>query len=405
MDLMITIFFVSLLVVLLGAVVRPLQNIFLTEPLLAMIAGIVLGPALLNVIQSDITHSFAVLDLAAELTIAMALMATALRIPRHFYTENIITQTNIILGGMVLMWLASAGILYLVFGHFSFTESLLLGAIITPTDPVVASTIVTGEKAQKYLPASIRDTLSFESGVNDGLAYPIVLLSLFLVSTPDFSSQRWIIETVLYETVLCGALAYFVGYLAGITMNKAHKKEMMNTKSVLSFSLGLAFLLLSGLNSLQMNGIIGVFIGGIAYSNHISENEDIQEERVQETMERIFTIPVFFIFGLMLPWQEWFSLGWNALWIVLLILLFRRIPALLVLKPVMPQFKDMYDGLILGWFGPIGVAALYYAILAHEKTFLDEAWIIPSLIVFASTLIHGLTSLPFEKWYHKSQGN
>lgn len=402
MDLMITIFFVSLIILLLGILVKPLQNIFLTEPLIAMVAGIVLGPALLNIIGTDISHSFTVLEKAAEFTIAMALMATALRIPRHYYTNNFLSQSNIVFSGMILMWLAGSAILYLISGGFSLAECLLLGAIVTPTDPVIASTIVSGEKAEKYLPASVRNTLSFESGVNDGLAYPIVLLSILLVSTPEFNSREWIMQTVLYETVLCGIIAYFVGYLAGITMDKAHQNNLMNTKSVLSFSLGLAFLLLSGLNILQMNGIIGVFIGGIAYSNHISDNEDIQEERVQETMERIFTIPVFFIFGLMLPWQEWFSLGWDAVWIVLLILLLKRIPALLALKPTLPQFKDkFYEVLIMGWYGPIGVAALYYAILAKDKTLFDDAWIIPSLIVFASTLIHGISSLPVEKWYHK----
>lgn len=399
---MIIIFFVSLLIVVLGTIVKPLQNISLTEPLVAMIAGIILGPDVLNTVQIDGSYKFTVLKIAAELTIAMALMATALRIPKNFYRENFLTQSNIILGGMAFMWLASSCILYLLFDMFSFAECLLFGAIITPTDPVVASTIVTGEKAKKYLPASIRNTISFEAGVNDGLAYPIVIFSVFLVTTSDFPLQEWIFHTVLYEIILCGILAYLIGYFAGISMATAHKKKWMDTKSVLSFSLGLAFLLLSGLNALNMSGIIGVFVGGVAYTAHISENDDIQEEKVQETMERIFTIPVFFIFGLMLPWHEWFSLGWTAIGIVLLILFFRRIPAFLILKPLLPQFrKKLYDLLTIGWFGPVGVAALYYAIHSQEKTGLEHAWIITSLVVFGSTIAHGVTSLPFEKWYHK----
>lgn len=403
MDLMLTIFFVSALIVALGAVEKSMQKMLLTDPLVSMIAGIALGPELLNILHFDNPDNFTILKIAAEFTMAMALMATALRIPRYFYTSNFVTQTVTVIGGMVLMWLASTGIFYLLLG--SFAESLLLGAIVTPTDPVIASTIVTGEKAKKYLPASIRNTLSFEAGVNDGLAYPIVLLTVFFVSTGDFSLQGWLTQTLLYEVVLCGILAYGIGYLAGVAMINAHKRKMMDTRSILSFSLALAFLLLSGLNMLNMNGIIGVFIGGIAYSNNISKNDEIQEQKVQETMERLFTLPVFFIFGLMLPWQEWVSLGWTALGIVLLILFFRRIPAFLALKPVLPRFKaKLYDVLVLGWYGPIGVAALYYAILVRGKTSLDEAWIIPSLIIFASTVVHGLTSLPVEKWYHNKSG-
>lgn len=79
-------------------------------------------------------------------------MATALRLPKGFYRKNFTTQTKIVFFGMLLMWLFSSGIMYVVFTDFSLAECLLLGAIITPTDPVVSSTIVSGDKATKYLP-------------------------------------------------------------------------------------------------------------------------------------------------------------------------------------------------------------------------------------------------------------
>jgi len=55
----------------------------------------------------------------------------------------------------------------------------------------------------------------------------------------------------------------------------------------------------------------------------------------------------------------------------------------------------------MGWFGPIGVATLYYAILMKEQAHFKEVWVIPSLIVVASTVVHGLTSVPLEKLYHR----
>lgn len=175
----------------------------------------------------------------------------------------------------------------------------------------------------------------------------------------------------------------------------------MTTKAVLPFSLGLAFLLLSGLDLLEMNGILAVFVGGLAFARAILSNEDIQEEKVQESMERIALIPVFFIFGLLVPWSEWISLGWTGVWLVLLVLFLRRIPGFLILKPFLPQFKGKTaDIFMMGWFGSIGVAALYYAILSKEKAIMEEAWIIPSLIVFVSTIVHGITSLPLGRLYH-----
>ncbi|WP_339648384.1 cation:proton antiporter, partial [uncultured Salegentibacter sp.] len=116
-----------------------------------------------------------------------------------------------------------------------------------------------------------------------------------------------------------------------------------------------------------------------------------------------FTIPVFFIFGLLLPWKDWIDLGiWTSVSIIFVIILFRRIPSFLLFLRLTPQFKSKFkDQLLVGWFGPIGVAALYYAILTLEKTKDDTSWIITSLVVMASTLIHGLSSLAFSKWYAK----
>lgn len=408
MDLMLILFFISLLIICTGLLFKKMEDVFLTEPLLAMAFGIFLGPDLLKVIGSESQEiEMSILKTACEFTIAMALMATALRLPRNFYIKNAATQSTLVIMGMLLMWLSSAAIFYWLL-EFSIPQCLLLGAIVTPTDPVVASTIVTGKKAVKYLPQYVRNSLSFEAGANDGLAYPIVLLSIFLVDALEFPFSKWLTQTLFYETILCGVLAFFIGLLAGKLMHKAHKTGFMNQKSLLSFSLALSFLLLAGFDLLQMNGILAVFVGGLGYARVISKNEDLQEEKVQESIERIFTIPVYFIFGLMLPWEDWFSLGWTAVSIVVLILLFRRLPSFFIMMPFLPKLRGkVYDIFILGWFGPIGVAALYYAILSQERSLLDEAWIIPSLIVFASTILHGVSSVPLERKYAslKRSGN
>jgi sodium/hydrogen antiporter len=405
MDLMLIIFSISFLIILSGAFFKKIQNISVTEPLLALVLGILVGPDVLNIIESSDSESeFKVLEFACQFTIAMALMATALRLPKHIFRKNATSLSNLVILGMIFMWVLSSGIIYLLLPEFSTFECLLIGAIVTPTDPVVASTLVTGEKAEKYLPEKIRNTLSFEAGVNDGFAYPIVFLALYLLGAEGGGDLgTWFTKVLVYENILCAILAYAVGYGCGSLMKKAHKAGFLNTKTLLSFSIAVTLLLLGGFHLLKMNPIIAVFVGGFAFAKDITANEDLKEERIQETMERLTTVPVFFILGLMLPWQDWYSMGWTSVWIVVLILLFRRLPALLLLMPVMPQFrKKIYSVLLMGWFGPIGVAALYYAVLSKDKAQLEDAWIIPSLIVAASTVVHGLTSVPLEKIYHDS---
>lgn len=120
-------------------------------------------------------------------------------------------------------------------------------------------------------------------------------------------------------------------------------------------------------------------------------------------MERLFTIPIFFFFGLALPIDEWLSVGAPLLLFGVLVLLFRRIPAFLLLKPLLPRFNNWYDLLFMGWFGPIGVAALFYTMDVLEKTPYQEVWPIVSFVIFLSTLIHGLTSLPLSRWYARQR--
>ncbi|MCY2685620.1 cation:proton antiporter [Salinimicrobium sp. TH3] len=403
MDLMLVVFFISFLIILSGAFFKKIHNISVTEPLLALILGVLVGPEVLNIIKSsDSVSEFKVLEYACQFTIAMALMATALRLPTHIFRKNAATLSNLVIFGMIFMWGLSSGIIYFLLPKLSVFECFLIGAIITPTDPVVASTLVTGEKAEKYLPKKIRNTLSFEAGANDGFAYPIVFLALYLLGVEGSGDlSEWFTKVLLYESILCAILAYGVGFACGFLMKKTHQAGYLNAKTLLSFSIAVALLLMGGFHLLKMNPIIAVFVGGFAFAKDITANEDLKEQRVQETMERITTIPVFFILGLMLPWQEWYGMGWTSVWIVILILFLRRLPALLLLMPIMPQFrKKIYSVLLMGWFGPIGIAALYYAVLSKDKANLEDAWIIPSLIVAASTLVHGLTSVPLEKLYH-----
>lgn len=406
MDLMSIVFSIAILMTFSGVMFKKLQARSVTEPFLALFLGIVLGPDVINFIKSaPPKEEFKVLKVACEFTIAIALMATALRLPQKFFRKNMQTQSNLVVFGMIFMWFLSAVVAYLVLQGLSFSECLLLGAIVTPTDPVVASTLITGTTAKKYLPGFLRNSLSFEAGVNDGLVHPVIYFSLFLAGAASFGFGEWFSRILLYENILCAILAYLAGRGAGFLMKKGHKAGLMSNKTLFSFSLAVTLVLLGGFNLIKMNGIIAVFVGGYAFAQDLTNHEELEEEKVQDAMERMTTVPVFFILGLMLPWQEWYSLGWNAVALVVLVLFLRRIPVLLVLMPVLPLFrKKIYSSLIVGWFGPIGVATLYYAVHMHEKSGMKEMWIIPSLVVAASTIVHGLTSVPLEKLYYKKAG-
>jgi NhaP-type Na+/H+ or K+/H+ antiporter len=281
---------------------------------------------------------------------------------------------------------------------------MLVGAVITPTDPVVSTSVVTGKVAEENLPERIRNSLSTESAANDGLAYPFVLLPiLILTKTPTEALSEWLIRVLLWEVggaILMGAL---IGYIAGRLLVWAEAKQSIEKQSFLAYTLAISLFVLGFVKLLGSNGILAVFVAGIAFDMVVGGRDRAEEENVQEAVDRFFTLYIFVILGLALPWQQWLELGWKGLLLAVAVLLLRRPPAFLLLRPLLGQLKSWQDTLFLGWFGPIGAAAIFYAMLALRKTGLESAWVIGSLIISASIIAHGFTAVPLAKAYAKMQ--
>ncbi len=151
-----------------------------------------------------------------------------------------------------------------------------------------------------------------------------------------------------------------------------------------------------------MDGILATFVAGLVFhAVAISETNEAKErqEHVQEAITRFFDLPIFVLLGMALPWEGWLELGWDGLLLAVAVLLLRRTSVVLGLRPLLGQVRGRVEALFLGWFGPIGAAALYYVTFAMRETGIEEVWAVGSLIICASVLAHGLISTPLTKLY------
>jgi NhaP-type Na+/H+ or K+/H+ antiporter len=372
-----------------------------SEPLIALIAGVLIGPSALGLLDlADLGNQALILEEAALVTLGVALVGVALRLPVGYSRRN--WRLLFVLLGIVmpLMWIAGGFLTYLILG-VPFWVAVLIGAIITPTDPVVASSIVAGGVAERNLPAKLRHAISSESGFNDGLALPFVVLPvLVLTEPPGEAIGHWLTHTVLLEIVAGAALAALMGYMAGRTLRWAERKETMERTSLLTISLALSLSVLGVTGLLHLNGVLAAFVAGIVFNFAGSSDAKESQEDIQEAISRFFDLPIFVILGMALPWQGWLDLGWRGPLLVVAVLLLRRLPTVLSLRPLLgPLRGQAKDVLFLGWFGPIGAAALYYAAFSFRETGIEEAWVIGSLVICASVLVHGVTATPLTKFY------
>lgn len=386
----------GVVVVLLGLASARLESLPVAKPLVALGVGIAVGPLLLGWLKpEEWPNQHMILKEAARFTLAISVFGIAIRTPREDYRLLLHPVCVLIVFGMLAMWAVSAGLAWTLLG-VSPLLALLVGAIVTPTDPVVASSIVTGGLAERWLPDGLRSTLSLESGANDGLAYLIVLLPILLMQSavPRSALGQWLVETFLVGVVLAVAIGAVLGYLAAVALHRADKSNWIEKHSLLSLSVALSLLVVAAAKLASSDGILAAFAAGVVFNLSVDRAEDFEEQNVQESISKLFNLPIFVLFGAMLPWHEWLDLGWRAPAFAAGVLLLRRPIALLIASRGLGAQLQREDAAFLAWFGPIGVAAIYYALLAQERTQDPLLWHVTSLVVVASILAHGVTSGP-----------
>jgi NhaP-type Na+/H+ or K+/H+ antiporter len=295
--------------------------------------------------------------------------------------------------GMLLMWAAGAAVAYWCLGLPPLV-SLLIGAIIAPTDPVLSAPIISGDLAQWAVPPDLRHAIGAESSINDGLAGPFVALPVALLTVAGGTLHQfgdWALHAVLWQVGTAVVFGAAAGTIAGRLMHWANRLGAERS-SLLTIALALALATLTGLQSIGGNGVLGAFVAGAMLNERYKDDYEEHREHFNEAITRFFDLPIMILLGVAAPWQAWIGMGWRAPAFVAGVLLLRRIPAWLLLRRFMPWTRTVRENLFVGWFGPVGAAALFYALQAQTETGLKMLWPVVSLAAAASVVAHGVTA-------------
>ncbi|PRC43171.1 sodium:proton exchanger, partial [Mycobacterium sp. ITM-2017-0098] len=298
-----------------------------------------------------------------------------------------------------MMAIVSGGLGWAILG-MPIAAAALFGAAISPTDPVLASSVVTGTAAERDLPARDRQLLSIESGSNDGLALPLVLVALAVAGTLGVGDA--LVESV-WQVAGAVVLGAAIGWLGGLALRMGARHGAADGAPALFFTVVLALGILGVAGMLSMDGILAVFVGGVVFNIVGTGAERTSEVPIDEAINRFAVLPLFVLFGAALPWHEWREFGWQGPALVVAVLLLRRMPIVLLMRK--PLRMQTPDALYLGWFGPVGVSALFYLTLEAERLGADpQVLAAGSLVLVGSTIAYGVTGVYGRRLYRRVAG-
>lgn len=207
-------------------------------------------------------------------------------------------------------------------------------------------------------------------------------------------SLNWLLKIVCYNVLFPILFGCLIGTLARKALKFAETHDLVDKESFLVFSFSLALSTVGYMVLMKSNDLVAVFFVGttLAWDNWIIEQT--RGYQFQETIDLLFTISFFTLFGLHFPWNQLKNIPFHSSFLLcLMILLFRRLPAVIALYRFIPEVKTFQEAVFMGWFGPIGVGAIFYSYMAVKEFFGSSSIIYPivCLIIMSSVILHGIT--------------
>jgi NhaP-type Na+/H+ or K+/H+ antiporter len=414
---------------LLLAVVLPyaLRSAALSAPVVLLGVGTLIGllPGADDSAFSPITHRVFVEHLA-EFTVLVALMGVGLALDRPLSLRSfgswrrwgatwrlLAIAMPLSIGGVALLGWWVAGL--------APSAALLLGAVLAPTDPVLASDVqvegpTTDEADEDEIDETdeVRFALTSEAGLNDGLAFPFVQAAILLAATGPFASwgTTWLAWDLVGKILIGTALGIAVGWLLAKAAFRSNQASLRTSESGEPLLAVAAVLLSYGLAEVaQGYGFLAVFACAMTMrSAERGHDYHASMHQVVERLERLLTLIVLLMLGVSLTNGLLAELTWQAALVaVLLVLVVRPAAAMFSLLIPMPWRSPQVDDATLGpreraataFFGVRGIGSIYYLAYASNHAHFDHLPLLWSTVGFTITLsviIHGVTATPVMRW-------
>jgi len=337
----------------------------------------------------------------AELTLALLLFADASTLRWRELREDGGLPIRLLLIGFPLTVLAGFGVGMWLVPAAGWAAAALAASILAPTDAALGLGVFTN----RSVPGRIRRALNVESGLNDGMATPLVTLFLaVLIAQEETGPENWVAQSVK-ELGIAVLVAIAVGIVTGRLIDVAHDRGWTSPLSERLAVLATALLAYGGAVAAGGNGFVAAFVAGIVFA--VASRGQLHEPvEFTEDLGMFASFLVWVTFGALLlaPQLNGGVSSTAIIYALLSLTLVRMVPVAVAmigtgLKPASLLF--------MGWFGPRGLASVVFTLIAFES--LQEGGLAPDLMieiatwtVFLSVIAHGVTAGPLARRYGQS---
>ena len=392
---MIELLFFILILFIVAILSRKINSIPLTPQMIFIFAGIVVGwlfTGYVDIIQPPVST---IILLIAEIALVLVLFSDASQIRLGSIELDSLTSRLLVIGLPLTIVLGIATAIF-IFTDLTFWETAIIGVVLAPTDAALGQVVVQNKK----IPQLIRKSLEVESGLNDGLCVPFLLVFVAIgLAEESFSPVGYFLEVALMQIGVGVLVGIAVGLIGSKIVIKSRDKGWITPEYQRIAFLALALLSFVIADQTGGSGFIAAFVGGLATAYVTLDARKVLMD-FAEAEGQFLNLTVFFILGIvisdLIPHITWQII----LYAILSLTVIRMLPVALSLLGSNIKWDST---LFMGWFGPRGLASVVLALIALERLSPfpgQETFILTVFItVFFSVIAHGITALPFSKLY------
>ena len=369
------------------------QRSDLSAPIVFVAAGLLYAEGF-DVLKVEIGHE--AVRLLAEVTLVWVLFGDAAGVRPHALRSDLGTYARLLGVGLPLTIGLGLVLGVLLLGMDGWT-ALLLGAALAPTDAALGSAVV----ADPVVPARIRRVLNVESGLNDGIVTPVVLLAIAEVAANEGISGVEEPGRAAVSLLVGAAAGVLIGGAGGRLTRLARDRGWLSDDWAGPAVLALALLAYTGAVFVDANGFVAAFVGGLAFGATAGRTEKREVSFVEQS-GRLASLMSWLVFGALLVPVLTDQLDWQVVgYAVLSLTVVRMLPVALAL---LGTGLDRASVAFVGWFGPRGLASVIFALLALEGLHgaANQAVATIAVTVLLSVVAHGASAAPLAKRYGRT---